>query len=162
MGDLEDIMAKAEEFDMNNFEKERYELHVEEIGSLEKRVTFWRWVNIIFQVMFFWNIIAFAFEVGRDYSASYSPAMSSFFNSVMELTEGMTFWMGIITAFSFALMMYTGIIRGKWEGKLTRASAYALAFISNIEHRDYSDRMARHKQQLQHKKPIPRKSAEPK
>ncbi|MCK5559648.1 MAG: hypothetical protein KAJ51_03605, partial [Thermoplasmata archaeon] len=38
---------------------------------------------------------------------------------------------------SFPLMMWSGIKRGKWEGKLTRSTAYALSFLENIEHRQY-------------------------
>ena len=148
MGDVSDIKAKAEEFDMNNFEKERYEKHIEEIGSLETRVSFWRSLNIIFQVIFFWNIVAMALALAEQYSANSAQSVNSFFVSLNSLTAGITFWFGIFSAFAFFLMIYTGIIRGKWEGKLTRASAYALAFIANIEHRDYDDKMARQKQHI--------------
>jgi hypothetical protein len=42
-----------------------------------------------------------------------------------------------MTVIAFPLMMWTGITRGKWEGKLTRSSAYALSFLENIEHRQF-------------------------
>ena len=149
MGDSEDIIAMAEQFKMNNFETERYEKHIEDIKSLEKRVAFWRLWNIVFQIIFFWNIVALALELAETYSAESIPSASTFFVSLNNLTGPITFWFGIISAFAFFLMIWTGLIRGKWEGKLTRASAYALAFISNIEHRDYDDRLALRRQQLQ-------------
>jgi len=148
MGDADDIMEMAENLDMNNYEKERYEKHIENIKSLENRVLFWRLLNIVFQVIFFWNIVALALELAETYSGQAIPSAHPFFEGLNSLTAGVTFWFGIFSAFAFFLMIWTGIVRGKWEGKLTRASAYALAFISNIEHRDYEDKIARGIQQL--------------
>ena len=147
----EDIIAMAEEFNMNNFEKERYEKHIEGIKSLEKHVLFWRLLNIVFQVIFFWNIVALALELAETYSGQSIPSAHPFFEGLNHLTAGVTFWFGIFSAFAFFLMIWTGIVRSKWEGKLTRASAYALAFISNIEHRDYEDKIALRVKQMKNR-----------
>ena len=81
--------------------------------------------------------MAFAFEVARDYSATPAPWLSSGLNSVIDLTSDITIWFGVASGFAFFLMIWTGIVRSKWEGKLTRATAYCLSFLSNIEHREF-------------------------
>ncbi len=137
MGDFEDVEAIAENLEMNEREAARYELHKEGIKKYSIRANFWRFWNIIFQVIFFWNIVALALELAEVYSGNTVPSINPFFEGLTSLTAGVTFWFGIFSAFAFFLMIYTGIVRGKWEGKLTRASAYALSFLSNIEHREY-------------------------
>jgi len=154
MGDSDDIMEMAENLDMNNYEKDRYEEHIAKIKSLEHHVIFWRLLNVIFQVIFFWNIVALALELAETYSGQALPAVHPFFEGLNHITAGVTFWFGILSAFAFFLMIWTGIVRAKWEGRLTRASAYALAFISNIEHRDYTDKIAQGVQQLRARRPV--------
>ena len=139
MGDFEDVEAIAEKLEMNSREAARYELHKEGIKKYSIRANFWRFWNIIFQVIFFWNIVALALELAEVYSGNTVPSINPFFEGVNSLTAGVTFWFGIFSAFAFFLMIYTGIVRGKWEGKLTRASAYCLSFLSNIEHREFME-----------------------
>jgi len=139
MGDFEDVEAIAENLVMNDREQARYELHKEDIKKFSIRVNFWKFWNIIFQVIFFWNIVALALELVEVYAGNTVPSIHPYFEGLNSLTAGVTFWFGIVSAFAFFLMIYTGIVRGKWEGKLTRASAYALSFLSNIEHREYME-----------------------
>lgn len=139
MGDFEDVEAIAENLEMNEREKARYELHKEDIKKYAIRANFWKLWNIIFQIIFFWNIVALALELAQTYSVASVPSASSFFVSLNNATASITFWFGIFSAFAFFLMIYTGIIRSKWEGKLTRSTAYALSFLSNIEHREYME-----------------------
>ena len=139
MGDFEDVEAIAENLEMNEREAARYELHKEGIKKYSIRANFWRFWNIIFQVIFFWNIVALALELAEVYSGNTVPSINPFFEGLNSLTAGVTFWFGIFSAFAFFLMIYTGIVRGKWEGKLTRSTAYALSFLSNIEHREYME-----------------------
>ena len=139
MGDFEDVEAIAENLEMNEREKARYELHKEDIRKYSIRANFWRFWNIIFQVIFFWNIVALALELAEVYSGNTVPSINPFFEGLNSLTAGVTFWFGIFSAFAFFLMIYTGIVRSKWEGKLTRSTAYALSFLSNIEHREFME-----------------------
>ena len=48
---------------------------------------------------------------------------------------GIIFW--IFMPFSFPLKMWMGVVRGKWDGKLTRSAAYALSCLENIEHQQF-------------------------
>lgn len=137
MSDVSDVEDIASGLDMNIRELARYELHLEDIKRIQKRVIFWRIINSICQIVFFWNIVAFAFQVARDYSAPHAPAVSSFLSSVIDLTSNITIWFGVASGFAFFFMIWTGIVRSKWEGKLTRATAYCLSFLSNIEHREF-------------------------
>ena len=137
MGDFEDVEAIAENLEMNEREATRYETHKEDIKKYTIRANFWKLWNITFQIIFFWNIVALALELAQTYSVASIPSASSFFVSLNNATGPITFWFGIMSAFAFFLMIYTGIVRSKWEGKLTRSTAYALSFLSNIEHRGY-------------------------
>ena len=149
MGDFEDVEAIAENLEMNEREKARYELHKEEINKYAIRANFWKFWNIIFQIIFFWNIVALALELAQTYTAASVPSANYFFVSLNSTIAPITFWFGIFSAFAFFLMIWTGIVRSKWEGKLTRATAYALSFLSNIEHREYMEMEER--MRVQHK-----------
>ena len=82
-------------------------------------------------------MVVIAIDAGRGIAADSVPSMSPLCDSMSYVTSPMALVVGILGPFSFFIMMYTGIVRGKWEGKLTRATAFALSFLSNIEHREY-------------------------
>ena len=137
MGDIEDIEDIANKLEMNPREKARFTAHLEEVTSYSKKVTFWRFWNFIWQVIFFWGVVVIAIDAGQRYSSQFLSSISPVFDSMNYVTFPMAIVVGILGPFSFFLMIWTGIIRGKWEGKLTRASAYTLSFLSNIEHREF-------------------------
>lgn len=137
MGDFEDVEEIAANLVMNEREKARYELHKERIHKFAIRAKFWRFWNIVWQIIFFWGLVVIAIDAGKHYASLYAPSLNSFFDIISYATSPMSLVVGILGPFSFFLMIYTGIVRSKWEGKLTRATAYALSFLSNIEHREY-------------------------
>ena len=137
MGDFEDVEAIAENLVMNERESARYDLHIEGVKKYSLKVNFWRFWNITWQVIFFWGLVVIAIDAGERYANSYVPSMDSFFGGMSYVTAPMAIVIGILGPFSFFIMMYTGIVRSKWEGKLTRSTAYCLSFLSNIEHREY-------------------------
>ncbi len=137
MSDIEDIEKIADKLEMNPREKARYDLHLEEVTSYSKKVTFWRFWNFIWQVIFFWGVVVIAIDAGQRYSSQFLSSISPVFDSMNYVTFPMAIVVGILGPFSFFLMIWTGIVRGKWEGKLTRTSAYTLSFLSNIEHREF-------------------------
>ncbi len=124
---------------MNPREQVRFDLHLENIKEYNKKANFWVLMNIIWQIIFFWGLVVLALNAGKLYSEEFVPSMVSFFNSVDRIISPMNIFVAIVGPISFFLMIYTGIVRRKWEGKLTRASAYALAFLSNIEHREFME-----------------------
>ncbi len=139
MGDVEDVSAIAENLELNEREQVRYDLHLENIKEYGKKADFWVLMNIVWQIIFFWGLVVLALNAGKLYSEEFVPSMVTFFNSVDKIISPMNIFVAIVGPISFFLMIYTGIVRRKWEGKLTRASAYALAFLSNIEHREFTE-----------------------
>ncbi|KYK30022.1 MAG: hypothetical protein AYK23_04770 [Candidatus Proteinoplasmatales archaeon SG8-5] len=137
MSDYTDVEAIAENLDMNPRERARYELHLEDIKRYQRRARFWRFINSICQIVFFWNIVALALELSQRYATENIPSLSPFFDALTTVTTPITVYFTVASAFAFFFMIWTGIIRQKWEGKLTRATAYCLSFLSNIEHREY-------------------------
>jgi len=137
MGDVEDVEAISEHLEMNAREKARYELHIEDVKRYSKKVTFWRFWNVVWQIIFFWGLVVIAIEAGQRYSEQFVPSINPVFNYMNYVTFPMAIAVGILGPFSFFIMIYTGLVRGKWEGQLTRSTAYALSFLSNIEHREY-------------------------
>ena len=137
MGDVEDVSAIAENLELNAREQVRFDLHLEDVKKYAVKANFWAMLNIIWQIIFFWGLVVLALNTGKTYSEQYAPSMLSFFNYMDQIISPMNLFVAIVGPISFFLMIYTGIIRRKWEGKLTRASAYALAFLSNIEHREF-------------------------
>ena len=137
MSDYADVEAIAENLDMNPRERARYELHLQDIKSYQRRARFWRIINSICQIVFFWNIVTMALDIAQRYSTDYVPSINPFFTSVIDILSPITIAFTIACAFAFFLMIWTGIVRSKWEGKLTRATAYCLSFLSNIEHREF-------------------------
>jgi hypothetical protein len=137
MSDVKDVQDIAEKLDMNPREAARFELHLEDIKKFTIRARFWRIINSICQVVFFWNIVALAMELAQKYSTESIPSLEPFFTGLTDITTPITFYFTLASAFAFFFMIWTGIIRQKWEGKLTRATAYCLSFLSNIEHREF-------------------------
>jgi hypothetical protein len=137
MSDVADVEEIAEPLEMNARERARYDLHLEDIKRNQNRVRFWRIVNSICQIIFFWNIVAMALELAQRYTTESVPSLSPFFTSLIDVIGPITLYFTVASAFAFFLMIWTGIIRSKWEGKLTRATAYCLSFLSNIEHREF-------------------------
>ncbi|MCK5024237.1 MAG: hypothetical protein KAR56_01315 [Thermoplasmata archaeon] len=137
MGDFEDVEAIAENLEMNEREKARYELHKEDIKRYAIKANFWAFWNITWQIIFFWGLVVIAIDAGQRYANDYVPTLNLFFGGMSYITAPMAIVIGILGPFSFFVMIYTGIVRSKWEGKLTRATAYALSFLSNIEHREF-------------------------
>ena len=138
MSDVSDVEQIADGLLMNAREKARFALHLEDIKKYQKRARFWRTMNSIFQIIFFWNIVAMALELAQRYTTESAPSLSPIFTSIYDVTGPITLWFGVASAFAFFLMIWTGIVRSKWEGKLTRATAYCLSFLSNIEHREFT------------------------
>ena len=137
MGDFEDVEAIAENLEMNDREAARYETHKEDIKKYAIKANFWAFWNIIWQIIFFWGLVVIAIEAGKTYANLYASSLNPLFDGMSYVTSPMALVVGILGPFSFFIMIYTGIIRSKWEGKLTRSTAFALSFLSNIEHREY-------------------------
>lgn len=137
MGDVEDVESIAEHLEFNAREKARYELHLEDVKRYSKKVIFWRFWNVAWQIIFFWGLVVIAIEAGQRYSEEFVPSINPMFNYMNYVTFPMAIAVGILGPFSFFIMIYTGLVRGKWEGQLTRSTAYALSFLSNIEHREF-------------------------
>lgn len=137
MGDFEDVEAIAENLEMNDREVARYEIHKEDIKRYAIKANFWAFWNITWQIIFFWGLVVIAIDAGERYANEFAPSLNSLFGGMSYVTSPMALVVGILGPFSFFVMIYTGIVRGKWEGKLTRSTAYALSFLSNIEHREY-------------------------
>ncbi len=137
MGDFEDVEAIAENLEMNERETARYETHKEDIKKYAIKANFWAFWNITWQIVFFWGLVVIAIEAGKNYANDFVPSFNALFDGMSYVTSPMAIVVAIIGPFSFFVMIYTGIVRSKWEGKLTRSTAYALSFLSNIEHRQY-------------------------
>ena len=137
MSDVDDVTAIAESLDMNAREKARFDLHLVDIKRYQNRARFWRIINSICQIVFFWNIVALALELAQTYATESIPSVEPFFTSLNNVLAPITLYFTIASAFAFFLMIWTGIVRSKWEGRLTRATAYCLSFLSNIEHREF-------------------------
>jgi signal transduction histidine kinase len=137
MSDYSDVQEIAETLDMNPREKARFDLHLEDIKKYQRRARFWRIINSICQIIFFWNIVALALEVAQVYATEHIPSVGPYFTTLNDVIGPISIIFWTVSAFAFFFMIWTGIIRQKWEGKLTRATAYCLSFLSNIEHREY-------------------------
>lgn len=138
MGDVEDVELIAEKLEMNPREQARYEMHLEDIKKYSKKVIFWRFWHIIWEVLFFWGLVIIAIETGKNVTAVHAPSVHPIFALFDYVTVPMAIVVGFVGPISFFIMMWTGLKRGKWEGKLTRSSAYGLAFLANIEHRQFT------------------------
>lgn len=138
MGDSDEVMEMAKKLHMNPMEQKKYKYHIQTIRYNEGKTKGWKANNYMWQIVFFGVLFIEAMIQLVEYleyvnyiDTSYAEFVVNFISSWF----GIAFW--IFMPFSFPLMMWTGIIRGKWEGKLTRSTAYALSFLENIEHRQY-------------------------
>jgi hypothetical protein len=143
MGDVEELKEMGKKLDFNPLEQKKYKSHLETIRYNTEKAKAWRTMNYLWQMVFFGALFldAMVVLVGHlshiDYiDTSYGDMVVQFISSWF----GILFW--FLMPFSFPLMMWTGIVRGKWEGKLTRSVAYALSFMENIEHRQYLEEKA--------------------
>lgn len=143
MGDVEELKEMGKKLDFNPLEQKKYKSHIETIRYNTEKAKAWRTMNYLWQMVFFGALFldAMVVLVGHlshiDYiDTSYGDMVVQFISSWF----GILFW--FLMPFSFPLMMWTGIVRGKWEGKLTRSVAYALSFMENIEHRQYLEEKA--------------------
>jgi hypothetical protein len=138
MGDLEEVMALGKKVTFNPLEQKKYKTHLDNIRYNQQKAKAWKTNNILWQLIFFGTLFIGAmarlvllmgdFDImGVEYANDVSAFIDEYF----------TLLFSFFMPFSFPLMMWTGYIRGKWEGALTRSTAYALSFMENIEHRMY-------------------------
>ncbi len=137
MGDVEDVEFIAENLEMNQREQARYELHKEDIKIHSVKVVFWRFWHLVWEVLFFWGLVVIAIETGETVTAVHAPSIHPAFELFNYVTVPMAIVIGFVGPISFFIMMWAGLKRSFWEGKLTRATAYCLAFLANIEHRKF-------------------------
>ena len=115
MSDVTDVEEIAEHLEMNAREKARYELHLEDIKRTSRKVMFWRFMNSVWQIIFFWNIVALALDLAREYTTASIPSLSPFFISLTDVTTPITLYFGVLSAFAFFLMIWSGIVRVKLD-----------------------------------------------
>jgi hypothetical protein len=138
MGDLEEVMAMGKKVTFNPMEQKKYKMHLDNIRYNQQKARAWKLNNSLWQLVFFGTLFIGAmanlvllmgkFDImGVEYAADVSKFIDQYF----------TLLFSFFMPFSFPLMMWTGYIRSKWEGALTRSTAYALSFMENIEHRMY-------------------------
>ena len=138
MGDSEEVMEFGKRLNMNANEQKKYKVHITTIRYNEQKVRGWKIMNYFWQLVFFGSLFIIAIATLFDNLAEFNIITESLGKTITEFINkwfGLLF--GFLIPFSFPLMMWTGIVRGKWEGKLTRSAAYALSFLENIEHRQY-------------------------
>ena len=138
MGDSEEVMEFGKKLNMNPMEQKKYKFHLDTIRFNESQTAKWKTMNYFWQMIFFGTLFieAIAILFLHVHDAGYlekelAETISSFIRSWFFLL------FGFLMPFSFPFMMWSGVVRGKWEGKLTRSAAYALSFMENIEHRQF-------------------------
>lgn len=138
MGDSEEVMEFGKKLNMNPMEQKKYKYHIETIKINERQTKKWKAMNYFWQMIFFGTLfieaIAILFLHVSDagyFDEEQAKSISTFIRSWFFLL------FGFLMPFSFPFMMWSGVVRGKWEGKLTRSAAYALSFLENIEHRQF-------------------------
>jgi len=138
MGDSDEVMAFGKKLHMNPLEQKKYKYHLETIKINERQVAKWKAMNYVWQFFFFGGLfigaIVMLTEAIYNWNIAYSEQALDISFFIRDFFFG-TF--GFMTVLAFPFMMWSGVKRGKWEGKLTRSSAYALSFLENIEHRQY-------------------------
>ena len=153
MGDSDEVMEFGKKLDMNPMEQKKYKTHIQTIRYNEQKVKAWKTMNYLWQLIFFGTLFIIAFSELFKNLADFNIISDSFGKTITDFIDK---WFGILFGFlipfSFPLMIWTGVIRGKWEGKLTRSAAYALSFLENIEHRQYLEEKMVVRQQKQVKK----------
>ena len=138
MGDSEEVIAFGKKLNMNAREQVKYKYHIQTIRINEIQCKKWKTMNYIWQFFFFGGLfiaaIVFMFQTISLYNIPYSDIALDISEQVNSYFGGPLYSMTVI---AFPLMMWSGIVRSKWDGKLTRSTAYALSFLENIEHRQF-------------------------
>jgi len=141
MGDSDEVMAFGKKLHMNELEQAKYKTHVQTIRYNEQKAKAWRTMNYLWQLVFFGTLFIEAIAILFLHIADAGYLSKELGDDISTFIRSWFFLLfGFLMPFSFPLMMWTGIVRGKWEGKLTRSSAYALSFLENIEHRQFLER----------------------
>jgi hypothetical protein len=138
MGDSDEVMAFGRRLHFNPMEQQKYKTHIQTIRYNEQKAAAWRRMNYLWQLVFFGTLFieAIAILFLHVAEAGYlEEDLAEFISTFIRSWFFILF--GFLMPFSFPLMMWTGVVRSKWEGKLTRSTAYALSFLENIEHRQY-------------------------
>ena len=143
MGDAEELMDMGKKLNFNPLEQKKYKTHIETIRFNTEKANAWRRMNYLWQLIFFGTLFIEALAIlfinlskAGYFDEDLAKTISTFIRSWFFLL------FGFLMPFSFPLMMWTGVVRSKWEGKLTRSVAYALSFMENIEHRQYLEQRA--------------------
>ena len=138
MGDSEEVMEFGKRLNMNPNEQKKYKVHLTTIRYNEQKVKAWKYMNYLWQFFFFGGLFIGAIVMLTTAIYEWDVAYSDFAYDMSKFIEKFFLGtLGFMTVIAFPLMMWTGVVRGKWEGKLTRSAAYALSFLENIEHRQY-------------------------
>ncbi len=138
MGDSDEVMAFGKRLHMNPMEQKKYKNHIQTIRFNEGKTKAWKIMNYFWQILFFSSVFILAFEELFINLAEMNIINTSLGVDAVNFINnwfGRIFWFFI--PISFPLMMWSGVVRSKWDGKLTRSTAYALSFLENIEHRQY-------------------------
>ena len=144
MGDVEDVMDIAKKLNMNPLEQKKYKIHLETIRYNSQKAHAWKWNNYLWQLVFFGSLFIIAFSTLFEQLAEVNMISDKLGNFIVDFIDHYFYLLfGFLIPFSFPLMMWTGIVRGKWDGKLTRSTAYCLSFLENIEHRQYLEDKAK-------------------
>ena len=140
MGDSEEVMEFGKRLNMNAQEQKKYKVHITTIRFNEQKVKAWKRMNYFWQLIFFGTLFIEAIAILFIHMHSAGYLEEELANDIAGFIRSWFFLLfGFLMPFSFPLMMWSGIVRGKWEGKLTRSAAYCLSFLENIEHRQYLD-----------------------
>ena len=138
MGDAEEVMEMAKKLDMNPLEQKKYKHHLEIIRINQTQTKKWKTMNYFWQLLFFGSVFIMGF---RDLFLNLANMKVIDVTMGLNIVEFIEVWFGRLFWFllpiSFPLMMWSGIVRSKWDGKLTRSTAYCLSFLENIEHRQF-------------------------
>jgi hypothetical protein len=138
MADLEEVMEMGKKVTFNPKEQKKYKVHIDKIRYNQQKAAAWRRMNYLWQLFFFGGLFVAAmvmlFAAISKYDVPYSTTALDISLWIEAFLGGPLYFM---TVLAFPLMMWTGVIRSKWEGALTRSTAYALSFMENIEHRMY-------------------------
>jgi hypothetical protein len=167
MGDLEEVMAIGKKLNMNPLEQSKYKVHIDKIRYNEQKAKGWKTINFFWQMIFFGTLfieaiailflhIADAGYLEKDMGDTISTFIRSWFfllfGFLMPFSFPLMMWTGVVRG---RWEMWTGVVRGRWEGALTRSTAYALSFLENIEHRMYLEEKLQVRPQKMLKTPAP-------
>jgi hypothetical protein len=144
MGDVEDLMEMGKKLSMNSLEQKKYKIHLDKIRYNTEKAKAWRRMNLLWQLVFFGSLFLIAFSTLFEQLADVNVISDKLGEDIVKFINNYFYLLfGFLIPFSFPLMMWTGVVRGKWEGKVTRSVAYALSFMENIEHRTFLEEEAK-------------------